>query len=60
MVKEKETEEKQEKKEKYIVEEIPTQTAPVIKDTETGDQYTLETALAKVLNNQERILKGLE
>ena len=60
MVKEKETEEKQEKKEKYIVEEIPTQTAPVIKDSETGDIYTLETALAKVLNNQERILKGLE
>ena len=48
------------KKEKYIVEEIPTQTAPVIKDSETGDIYTLETALAKVLNNQERILKGLE
>ena len=56
----KETEEKQVKKEKYIVEEIPTQTAPVIKDSETGDIYTLETALAKVLNNQERILKGLE
>ena len=60
MPKEKETEEKQVKKEKYIVEEIPTQTAPVIKDSETGDIYTLETALAKVLNNQERILKGLE
>ena len=53
-------ESKQVKKEKYIVEEIPTQTAPVIKDSETGDIYTLETALAKVLNNQERILKGLE
>ena len=60
MAKEKETEEKQEKKEKYVVEEIATQTAPVIKDSETGDIYTLETALAKVLNNQERILKGLE
>lgn len=48
------------KKEKYVVEEIATQTAPVIKDSETGDIYTLETALAKVLNNQERILKGLE
>ena len=57
----KETEEpKKVKKEKYIVEEIPTQTAPVIKDSETGDIYTLENALAKVLNNQERILKGLE
>lgn len=51
---------KKEKKEKYTVEEVATQTAPVIKDNESGDIYSIETALAKLLNNQERILKGLE
>ncbi len=46
--------------ERYTVGEIATQTAPVIKDSETDDILTIETALAKVLNNQVRLLKGLE
>ena len=56
------TEEKIEKKaakEKYVVGEVPTQTAIVIVDTETNTQYNVELALAKILNDLEKILKSL-
>ncbi len=49
-----------EHKEKYLVEEISTQTALVIKDRDTDQQYNLETALVKILNNQEKILSLIE
>lgn len=59
MVNEK-TEEKQEKpKEKWIVTEVPTQTAPAIVNTETKEIYTVETALAKILNDIEKLKKLL-
>jgi Asp/Glu/hydantoin racemase len=54
-------EETKEKKEevKYIVSEIPTQTAPAVVDTEKEEVLAVEVALAKILNNQEEILKKL-
>ncbi|KKM75545.1 hypothetical protein LCGC14_1389150 [marine sediment metagenome] len=48
------------KKERYIVEEVPTQTAIVIRDTETKEQFSIETALVKILNNQAAILEQIK
>ena len=48
------------KKEKYIIGEIATQTAPVIIDTETKAQYTELTMLAKIANDIEKVKKSLE
>jgi len=48
------------KEDKFIVGEVATATAPVIKDTETDEVFTLELAIAKVLNNQEKLMKLLD
>ena len=57
-------EKKEEKKERFVVEEVPTQSAPLIADTEEKDvkkRYnTIETAVAKILNNQEKLLKAID
>ncbi len=47
-------------KERYCLEEIPTQTAIIIRDTETKETYNVETALVRVLNNQEKILQQIK
>ena len=52
--------EKEPKKERYVVEEVPTQTALVIRDTETKETYNIETALVKVLNTLEAILQQIK
>ena len=54
-----EVKEKEVKKEKYMVGEVATQTQPVIVNTETDETYTVEIALAKVLNELEVIKKLL-
>lgn len=51
-------EKKEEKKERFVVGEVPTQTAPVIVDKETDETYPVEQALAKILNDLDE-LKGL-
>ena len=50
---------KEEKKQKYAVVEIATQTAPVILDNETEERHTIETALAKILNKLEELNKAM-
>jgi|TARA_Y100000310_G_scaffold342241_1_gene444501 hypothetical protein len=59
-----EKEEKETKKKQgdtYVVGQVPTQTADVIvNSTNTEEQYTVESALAKVLNNQEKLMKLLD
>lgn len=57
MAKEETKEEKP--KERFVVGEIATQTAPVILDTETEEQYTEMTALAKILNTLTKVEKAL-
>lgn len=51
-------EKNKEKKERFSVGEVATQTAPVIVDTKTNETYQIEAALAKILNALED-LKGL-
>lgn len=46
-------------KEKWIVTEIPETTKPAIVDTEKKEVYTIETALAKILNELEQIKKAV-
>ncbi len=41
-------------KDTYTVEDIPTQTEPMIYDGKNG--ITIQAAIAKILNNQEKIL----
>lgn len=53
-----ETEEKP--KEKWIVSEIPDTMKPAIVDTEKKEAYTIETALAKILNDLEKLKKLLD
>ena len=62
MVKEEEKEEKEEKKEKlkWVVTDVPTQTAPAIVDSGTKEVYSIEVAIARMLNNQEKLLKLLD
>lgn len=54
--------EKEEKKpkEKWIVSEVPTQTAPMAVNTETKEAYPNEAALTQILNNQEKIISGIK
>ena len=58
MPKKEEKEEPKEKKERFVIGEVPTQTAPAIIDTKTQDVYTIEQAIKKILNDLEE-LKGL-
>lgn len=55
-----EKEEKQEKKERWGVGEVATQTAPVVVDNETKDTLSDVQILAKILNNQEKLMKLLD
>jgi len=50
---------KEEKKDRFVIEEIATQTSFVIKDNETDDRFDLQQALCTILNNQEKILSKL-
>lgn len=53
-------EKKEEKpKEVWAVMEVPDTMKPAVVNQETKEVHTVETALAKVLNNQEIILKSL-
>lgn len=56
---EKQEEKKETKTEKYFVGEVPTQTAPMIIDSKTEEQYTIELALVKVMNDLEELKQGL-
>ncbi len=47
------------KKEHYMVGEVATQTQPVIVNTQTEETYTVEVALAKILNEIEAMKKLL-
>lgn len=53
----KETPKGEKSKVKYIVSDIPTQTAPAVVDTEKEEVLTVEVALAKILNDLE-VIKG--
>ena len=48
------------KTEKWVVTEIPETTKPAIVDTEKKEVYTIETALAKILNDLEQLKKLLD
>lgn len=52
--------EKVDENKRYVIEEIPTQTTQVIKDTEKDEIYDLFTVMMRVLENQEEILKRQE
>jgi len=47
------------KTERWTVQDVPTQTQPMVVDVEEGKAYPVEAALVKVLNNQERLMKQL-
>jgi hypothetical protein len=51
---------KEEKTEKWVVTEIPETTKPAIVDTEAKEVYTIETALARILNDLEKLKKLLD
>jgi len=53
-------EKKEEKTEKWIVTDIPETTKPAIVDTEKKEVYTIEVALAKILNDLEKLKKLLD
>lgn len=57
MAKEKEEPKQEEKtpKEKFVIGEIATQTAPVIVEAGTETTYTELTALAKIMNDIEKL-----
>jgi len=46
----------EEVKTRFVMEEISTQTTPVIKDTETNEKYALFGAIMKILENQSELL----
>ena len=56
---EKEEKKEEKPKEKFIVTEIPETMKPAIVDTEKKEVYTIETALAKILNDLEKLKKLL-
>lgn len=58
MVEKKEKEVK-EVKDKWAVMEVPDTMKPAVVNQETKEVHTIETALAKILNNQEIIIKSL-
>ena len=54
-----EKKEEEKKKEKWAVMEIPDTMKSAVVNQEKKEVYTVETALAKILNNQEVILNSL-
>lgn len=50
---------KEEEKEKYIVGEVPTQYGNAIIDMDNKKAYTIETAIAKMMNDIEKLKKLL-
>jgi len=56
---EKSEEEKPKKEEKWVAQEIPTETAPMVVNTEDGEVYQQAAINAVLLNNQEKIIKAL-
>ncbi|UCD20529.1 MAG: hypothetical protein JSW08_01990 [archaeon] len=52
-------EEKKKKEDRFEVDVVATQTAPVIKDTETGDVYNEVTILCKIANDINKLKKLL-
>lgn len=57
MVKDKE--EKEEKKDKWTAEEVPTQTEPMVVNNEEGKAYAQATVNAIILNKLENIEKAV-
>jgi hypothetical protein len=52
--------EKEEKsKDKWVLGQVATQTAPAIQNQESGEVLSVEQALTRLLNNQEKLLKLL-
>lgn len=43
----------------WVVGQVATETKPMVVDTRTEETYSIETALAKILNNQEKLLQLL-
>lgn len=64
MAKEEEEENKEEKKEevkeRFIVEEVPTEHTPMVVDTEKGEAYTIQAALAVIMNDLDKLKKLLD
>jgi len=48
-----------EEKDKWIVAEVPVKTAPAIADTRENKAYSVEEALAKILNILEKLQEKL-
>jgi len=53
-----EVEEKEEKKGRYELVEVPTQTALVVKDNDTDKMYQQEQAMVEILNKLDKIDKN--
>lgn len=52
--------EKKEQKDIWVVGEVATQTQPILLNTKTEEQLEVTSALAKILNNQEKLMKLLD
>lgn len=54
--------EEEEEKQKgiWMVQEIPTQTEPMVVNTKSKQAYPIPVALAQILNNQEKLMKLLD
>lgn len=55
MAKENEAQKLEEKKERFVLQDVPTQTQPMIVDTKNKEVYTVEAALIRILNTLEVI-----
>lgn len=55
-----EKKEEEKPKEKWIVTEVPETMKPAIVDTEKKEVYSIETALARILNDLEKLKKLLD
>jgi len=51
---------KEEPTKRFVMEEIPTQTTQVIRDTKNDEIYDLFTVMIRILENQEDIMKKVE
>ena len=54
-----EEKEKDKNKEKFVVTEVPTELGLGIMDTETNQQYSVETAICQILNDIVQIKKQI-
>ena len=49
----------EEKKDRFVLQDVPTQTQPMIVDTKNKEVYTIEVALVRILNELDIIKQSV-